>query len=186
MLGVGAQFPQYKLKALVRSHADASEAFQTLSNNNFSGSWKLYFFWPKDFTFICPTEITAFGDMQQQFLDRKCQIIGGSTDSDFVHLAWFSQHPELAEKVRFPILSDIKRELSDALGIIDPTEGVCQRATFIVDPQEKIRYVSVTDLSVGRNSEEVLRVLDALQNGGLCPVNWKSGQATLQPGSAKK
>lgn len=179
MLGVGSQFPHYKLKALININVNPSDAFKFISDEDFGDSWKLYFFWPKDFTFICPTEISAFGEMRDQFLNRKCSTIGCSTDSEFVHLAWFSQHPELSTKVKFPILSDIKKELSEALGIIDSCEGVCQRATFLVDPKNVIRYVSVTDLSVGRSTEEVLRVLDALQHGGLCPVNWTKGQPTL-------
>lgn len=180
MLGVGQRFPEFNLTAMVRSDAPPSEAFKPLANKNVAGKWKMFFFWPKDFTFVCPTEIACFGELEESFRERNCQIIGGSTDSEFVHLAWFSQHPELKKQVHFPVLADIKRELSSALGILDPKEGVCQRASFIVDPEEMIRFVSVTDLSVGRNADETLRVLDALQSGGLCPVNWKKGQSTLK------
>jgi peroxiredoxin (alkyl hydroperoxide reductase subunit C) len=136
-------------------------------------------FYPKDFTFVCPTEIAAFGEMNQQFLDRDAQILTGSTDSEFVHHAWRTHHKDL-NKLPFPMLADVKRELTSALGILDKNEGVAQRATFIVDPQGVIRFVYVTDLSVGRSPQEVLRVLDALQTDELCPCNWKQGDEVLK------
>jgi alkyl hydroperoxide reductase subunit AhpC len=119
---------------------------------------------------VCPTEIAAFGSLTGEFQKRGTQLLGGSTDSEFVHLAWRQHHPDLKE-LPFPMLADIKRELCDALGILDPQEGVAQRATFIVDPENIIRFVSVNDLSVGRNPNEVLRVLDALQTGELTACN---------------
>lgn len=177
MLGVGEKFPSYSLTALVNKN-NPEKPFAEVKNSDFDGRWQLYFFWPKDFTFVCPTEIAAFGQMQEEFQERNTQVVGASIDSEFVHLAWFNQTESL-QPVKFPILSDIKRELSSALGILDPNAGVSQRATFIVDPENTIRYVSVTDLMVGRSSDETLRVLDALQCGGLCPINWKKGDATL-------
>jgi peroxiredoxin (alkyl hydroperoxide reductase subunit C) len=177
MLGVGERFPEFRLKATVST--EKNKAFQELTNESYPGRWKVYFFWPKDFTFVCPTEIAAFGRLNREFQDRDTQVIGGSTDSEFVHLAWRQQHPDLKD-LPFPMISDIRRELAEKLGILDPSEGVCQRATFIVDPYNVIRFVSVTDLSVGRNIDEVLRVLDALQTDELCPCNWKQGGATLQ------
>jgi lipoyl-dependent peroxiredoxin subunit C len=176
MLGIGEKFPSFRLKATVSTEKD--KAFQDLTDEDYPGKWKIYFFWPKDFTFVCPTEIAGFGKLDREFRDRDAQIIGGSTDSEFVHLAWRQQHPDL-KNLPFPMLADIKRELAEELGILDPNEGVCQRATFIVDPDNIIRFVSVTDLSVGRNIEEVLRVLDALQTDELCPCNWQKGQETL-------
>ena len=176
MLGVGEKFPSFRLKATVSTEKD--NAFRDLTDEDYPGKWKIYFFWPKDFTFVCPTEIAGFGKLDREFRDRDAQIIGGSTDSEFVHLAWRQQHPDL-KNLPFPMLADIKRELAEELGILDPSEGVCQRATFIVDPDNIIRFVSVTDLSVGRNIEEVLRVLDALQTDELCPCNWQKGQETL-------
>jgi peroxiredoxin (alkyl hydroperoxide reductase subunit C) len=176
MLGVGEKFPEFNLKATVTT--DKNTAFKDIDNNTYAGKWKVYFFWPKDFTFVCPTEIAGFGKLNREFADRDAQIIGGSTDSEFVHLAWRQNHEDLRD-LPFPMLSDIKRELSEELGILDPKEGVCQRATFVVDPDDVIRFVSVTDLSVGRNIDEVLRVLDALQTDELCPCNWQKGQETL-------
>ena len=138
----------------------------------------MFFFWPKDFTFVCPTEIVGFGKLAQDFEDRDTMLFGVSTDSEFVHLAWRQNHKDLTD-TPFPWLSDIKRELSQALGIIDADEGVCLRATFIVDPEGIIRFAMVNDLGVGRNPQEVLRVLDALQTDELCPCNWQKGEATL-------
>lgn len=177
MLGVGEKFPEFSLTATVST--EKGKAFQPITSRDYPGKWKLYFFWPKDFTFVCPTEIAAFGKLNGEFADRDCQVLGGSTDSEFVHLAWRQQHPDL-HNLPFPMLADIKRELGGELGILDPKEGVAQRATFLVDPDGVIRFVSVNDLSVGRNPEEVLRVLDALQTDELCPCNWHKGEAVLQ------
>jgi alkyl hydroperoxide reductase subunit AhpC len=177
MLGVGEQFPAFSLQATVS--LEKGKTFQTITNQDHQGKWKLYFFWPKDFTFVCPTEIAAFGKLNHEFQDRDTQVLGGSTDSEFVHLAWRQHHPDLKD-LPFPMLADIKRELCAALGILDPKEGVAQRATFVVDPENVIRFVSVNDLSVGRNPQEVLRVLDALQTDELCPCNWQKGEAVLK------
>jgi peroxiredoxin (alkyl hydroperoxide reductase subunit C) len=176
MLGVGEKFPTFSVTATVS--LDKKHAFKTITDQDYAGKWKIYFFWPKDFTFVCPTEIAAFGKLNNEFKDRDAQLLGGSTDSEFVHLAWRENHEDL-RNLPFPMLADIKRGLSEQLGILDLEEGVCQRATFIVDPDNVIRFVSVNDLSVGRNPQEVLRVLDALQTDELCPCNWQKGEATL-------
>lgn len=176
MLGVKQKFPQFTLKAVVNS--DPKRAFTTISEKDYTGKWKVYFFWPKDFTFVCPTEIAAFGKLNKEFLDRDCQIFGVSTDSEFVHLAWRQNHEDL-NNLPFPMIADIKRELSATLGVLDPEEGVAQRATYIVDPDGIVRHVTVNDLAVGRNTEETLRVLDALQTDELCPCNWKKGESTI-------
>lgn len=177
MLTIGDRFPQFKLKATVST--DMDKAFSEIGNDSFPGKWTLVFFYPKDFTFVCPTEIKAFGDLNEAFADRDCQVMAASVDSEFVHLAWRRDHEDLRD-LPFPMLSDIKRELSGELGILDPEEGVSQRATFLVDPEGIIRHVSVTDMNVGRNPSEVLRILDALQTDELCPCNWKPGQDTLK------
>lgn len=176
MLTVGEKFPSFELTAVVDT--DQNKAFETIHESSFPGKWKVYFFWPKDFTFVCPTEIAAFGRINQEFADRDAQILGASIDSEFVHLAWRNHHPDL-KSLPFPMLSDIKRDLSEQLGILDLKAGVSQRATFIVDPENTIRFVYVTDLSVGRNPQEVLRVLDALQTDELCPCNWQKGEETI-------
>jgi peroxiredoxin (alkyl hydroperoxide reductase subunit C) len=158
MQTIGDQFPAFSATAV--TSLDRGKEFTQLSDHSFDGKWKVYFFWPKDFTFVCPTEIAAFGKLNKQFTDRDTQLLGVSTDSEYVHLAWRNQHPDLKE-LPFPMIADIKRELSQALGVLDKREGVALRATFIVDPHGVIRFVSVNDLSVGRNPQEVLRVLDA-------------------------
>ena len=179
MLGVGEKFPDYSVTATVSTDKDLNKAFKTITNEDYKGKWKVYFFWPKDFTFVCPTEIAAFGKLNKEFLDRDAQILGGSTDSEFVHHAWRTHHADLKD-LPFPMLADIKRELTGQLGIIDEKAGVAQRATYVVDPEGIIRFAYVTDLSVGRNPQEVLRVLDALQTDELCPCNWQKGQETIQ------
>ena len=176
MLTVGDRIPAFNLKAVVSTEQD--KAFVQIDDKSDAGKWKIIFFWPKDFTFVCPTEIAAFGKLNGEFNDRDTVIYGVSTDSEFVHLAWRRQHPDLKD-LPFPMLADIKRELSQQCGILDKQEGVALRATFIVDPRGTIRFVSVNDLSVGRNPQEVLRVLDALQTDELCPCNWQKGQKTL-------
>jgi alkyl hydroperoxide reductase subunit AhpC len=134
-----------------------------------------------DFTFVCPTEIAEFGRRNADFADRDAQLLGVSTDTQFVHLAWRNQHPDLKD-LPYPMVADTKRELSTALGVLHKEEGVPLRATFVVDPDGVIRFVSVNDLAVGRSVDEVLRVLDALQTGELCPCNWKKGEDTLKVG----
>jgi peroxiredoxin (alkyl hydroperoxide reductase subunit C) len=177
MLSVGASFPAFEVTAVV--DLDLKHAFQPITEATYDDKWKVYFFWPKDFTFVCPTEIAAFGELNSEFVARDTQVLGGSIDSEFVHWAWRNEQPSL-KNLPFPMLSDIKRELSTALGILDPVAGVSQRATFIVDPENVIRFVYVTDLSVGRDPQEVLRVLDALQNGGLTPCGWHKGEETIK------
>ena len=177
MLSIGQRFPEFSLTGVVSN--DVSNAFQPFTGQSFPGKWLVVFFWPKDFTFVCPTEIAAFGQLDKAFQERDAQVLGASIDSEFVHLAWRTEKEEL-RTLPFPMLSDIKRQLSMRLGILDADAGVAQRATFIVDPQGVIRFVYVTDLNVGRSPEEVLRVLDALQTDELCPCNWKQGEATIK------
>jgi len=177
MLGIGQKFPEFSVKATVSN--DIKSAFVDVTNKSFPGKWLVVFFWPKDFTFVCPTEIAEFGKLNSEFADRDAQVLGVSIDSEFVHLAWRKDHEDL-NNLPFPMLADVKRELSTALGVLDPEEGVAQRATYVVDPEGIVRFVMVTDLSVGRNVKEVVRVLDALQTDELCPCNWQKGEETLQ------
>lgn len=176
MIKQGEQFPQFKLTAVTGN--DLETAFNEVSNETYKGQWLVTFFWPKDFTFVCPTEIAEFGNMNQEFADRDAQVLGVSVDSEFVHLAWKNNKEEL-RNLPFPMLSDIRRDLSKSLGILNEAEGVSERATFIVDPEGVVRFVMVTDMKVGRNVKEVLRVLDALQTDELCPCNWNKGEDTL-------
>lgn len=175
MLTVGKKFPDFQLTAVSGTTEDS---FQQVSLGTFGKEWKIIFFWPKDFTFVCPTEIAGFGKLEGEFKDRDAVLIGASTDSDFVHAAWRGSHNDL-KPLTFPWLADIKKELSNTLGILNEEAGVANRATFIVDPENIIRYAEMTDLSVGRNPNETLRILDALQTDELCPCNWHKGEATL-------
>jgi lipoyl-dependent peroxiredoxin subunit C len=177
MLTIGDKFPSFDLQAVVST--DPKTAFKRIDDKSDAGKWKVVFFWPKDFTFVCPTEIAAFGKLNKEFNERDAVVYGASIDSEFVHLAWRQNHADL-KTLPFAMLADLKRELSSALGILDRNEGVALRATFIVDPEGIIRFVSVNDLSVGRNPQEVLRVLDALQTDELCPCNWQKGEEVLK------
>ena len=176
MLTIGDRLPSFDLKSVVS--LDKGQEFKQITDKSYEGKWLVLFFWPKDFTFVCPTEIAEFGRRSPDFADRDAQVLGVSVDSEFVHLAWRKNHEDL-RSLPIPMLADIKRELSLALGVLHKEEGVPLRATFIVDPQGTIRWVSVNDLSVGRNVPEVLRVLDALQTDELCPCNWDKGKPTL-------
>jgi alkyl hydroperoxide reductase subunit AhpC len=178
ILSVGNQFPEFSKTAVV-SLTNGQE-FATLQSSDHinEGKWMVMFWWPKDFTFVCPTEIAEFNKKYADFSDRDTVLIGASTDSEFVHLAWRKDHDDLRE-LRFAMLADTSKSLAEELGILEQNEKVAYRATFIVDPQGIIRWVSVNDLSVGRNVQEVLRVLDALQTDELCPCNWQKGEATL-------
>ncbi len=176
MLTVGDKFPNFELKAAVS--LEKGKEFTNITNSKYKGKWQVIFFWPMDFTFICPTEIAEFGKKNRDFADRDAQVLGASTDTQFVHLAWRNNHADL-KTLPFPMLADTKRELSSALGVLHKEEGVPLRATFVVDPEGIIRWVTVNDLSVGRNVDETLRVLDALQTDELCPCNWKKGEKTL-------
>jgi peroxiredoxin (alkyl hydroperoxide reductase subunit C) len=177
MLTVGDRFPAFRLEAVVSE--DAERAFAEVRHPDEPARWRVFFFWPKDFTFVCPTEIAGFAALHGEFAARGAELFGGSTDSAYVHLAWRREHPQL-RGLPFPMLSDLRRDLSAALGILDREEGVCARATFIVDPAGVIRFASVHDGKVGRNPEEVLRVLDALMTGELCGCGWRPGDPTLE------
>lgn len=177
MLTIGDRFPAYRLQGVVSN--DVASAFQDFDERSDPGKWRIFFFYPKDFTFVCPTEIAGFARLDAEFRERDAQVYAISTDSEFVHLAWRKDH-EALRALPFPMLSDLRRDLCESLGILEREERVALRATFVVDPEGIIRFVSVTDGSVGRNPDEVLRVLDALQTGELCPCNWKKGEETLQ------
>lgn len=179
LLTVGKQFPAFSKTAVVS--LEKGKEFATITNEDHkkAGKWMVIFFWPKDFTFVCPTEIAEFNGAFEEFRDRDADLIGASTDSEFVHAAWRRDHDDL-RGLKFPMLADTSKSLSEDLGILNEGEKICYRATFIVDPEGTIRWVSVYDLSVGRNVKEVIRVLDALQTDELCPCNWEKGQDTLK------
>lgn len=178
MLGLGAQFPEFKKKTVVS--LEKGKEFSEISSEDHkaAGKWLVMFWWPKDFTFVCPTEIAAFNNKAEDFADRDAVLVGASTDSEFVHLAWRRDHDDL-RGLTFPMLADTSKSLAEDLGILEANEKIAYRVTYIVDTEGVIRWVCANDLSVGRNVDEVIRVLDALQTDELCPCNWKAGEATL-------
>ncbi len=150
-------------------------AFSRASLADYHGSWLVLFFYPLDFTFVCPTEITGFSKRAQEFKALNAQILGGSTDSVHSHKAWLKELGEL----NFPLFSDINRTMSADYGVLLEEKGFALRGTFIVDPDGVLRYALYHDLGVGRSVTETLRVLKALQTGELCPVEWAQGDTTL-------
>jgi lipoyl-dependent peroxiredoxin subunit C len=178
VLTIGDKVPDVKIP--VQQGTSALPADETLSLSDFPGKWKILFYWPKDFTFVCPTEIVGFGELQSAFADRDAVLIGASVDTAHVHFAWRRSDERLAN-ADFPWLADNSKKLADALGIVHPEEGVAFRATFIIDPDNIVQHVAVNGLNVGRNPQETLRVLDALQTDELCPCNWKEGDEVLRP-----
>jgi len=176
MLGIGQKFPTFSMDACVS--LEAGKEFKTITNADAKGAWAVYFFWPLDFTFVCPTEIAEFNKEFKNFKARDTKVFGVSCDSKFVHHAWRTHHPDLKD-LQFPMLADVKKELTGSLGVLHPQDQVPLRATYIVDPDGIVQWVSVNGLNVGRNVKEVLRTVDALQTDELCPCNWEKGQATL-------
>ncbi len=174
MLTVGNTFPEFRCKAC---NGLTSDDITEISNASFEGKWKFFLFYPKDFTFVCPTELVEFGKRNADFLDRDVQLIGGSTDNEFSHLAWRQSHKDL-KTLPYPLIA--AQKLAGDLGILDPAENVCLRASFLVDQHGIIQWVNVNNLSVGRSVEEALRVIDGVQSDELCPCNWKKGEETLK------
>ena len=160
MLGVGEKFPRFSLIANVGGHQQA--AFTTLTDQDLRDVWKLYFFWPKDFTPLALTDLVAFAALDYDLSELQTRCVGVSVESEYAHLAWRRQEPELRD-YPFPLLADIKRELCGELGILNEAEGVAERATFIVDPEDIIQFVYVLGMGVQRDAGEVLRVLTDLQ-----------------------
>jgi peroxiredoxin (alkyl hydroperoxide reductase subunit C) len=175
MLSIGEKFPDFRLQACVS--IEKGKEFASISSAELDGKWLVFYAYPKDFTFICPTEIVEFDKRRKDFEDRDAVVLGGSTDNEFSHLAWRQAHPDL-NKLQTPLVY-ITPALATQLGILHPQEGAPVRVTFVIDPNGIVRSVSATDLSVGRNVDEVIRILDALQSDELCPCNWKKGEKTL-------
>jgi peroxiredoxin (alkyl hydroperoxide reductase subunit C) len=175
MLCPGSKAPDFSTKACVS--IEKGQEFKTISNKDYPGKWIVLYTYPKDFTFVCPTEIVEFDKKAKEFADRGAVVLGGSTDNEYSHLAWRKDHADL-RKINHPLLF-IGQSMANAFGLLQPAAEVALRATFIIDPNGIVRYASANDLSVGRNVDEVLRVLDALQTDELCPCNWKKGEETL-------
>lgn len=171
--------PYFKGKAVV--NGDIKE----ISLNDYKGKWLVLFFYPLDFTFVCPTEILAFNEMVDKFQSLNCEIVGCSVDSEHTHRAWQNTAPKDGGigKLKFPLLADITKDVARDYGVLLPT-GIALRGLFLINPEGKIDYITVNNLSVGRNVEEVLRVVDAFQtaakSGEVCPANWKKGSTTMK------
>lgn len=181
MLGVGDKLPDFEVTG-VKPGFNAHEengvsAFEPITQASFPGKWKVIYFYPKDFTFVCPTEIAEFGRLAKEFADRDAVVMGGSSDNEFVKLAWRRDHADLNKHPAWQF-ADTTGALIDGLGVRSPA-GVAYRATFVVDPHNVIQHVYVNNLNVGRNPQDTLRVLDGLQTDELCPCNRPVGGATL-------
>ncbi|MEP9366647.1 peroxiredoxin [Xanthobacter sp. VNH20] len=182
MLGIGSTLPAFSVTGVKPGfnfhEENGQSAFEPLTEESFPGKWKIIFFYPKDFTFVCPTEIAEFARLSGEFADRDAVVLGGSTDNEFVKLAWRRDHKDLN---RLPIWSfaDTNGSLVDGLGVRSP-DGVAYRYTFVVDPDNVVQHVYATNLNVGRNPKDTLRVLDALQTDELCPCNREVGGDVLK------
>ena len=177
LLGLGERFPEFSLQACVS--VEPGSEFRIVDSHDLEGTWTAIFFWPADFTFVCPTELVEFNRALREFRALGAKVFGMSGDSHDEHLAWRQENPAL-RNLEFPMVADSRKELAGELGILHSIENVPLRATYLLDKERKIRWLCVNDLSVGRSTGEVLRVLAALQCGELCPANWNPGQRTLQ------
>jgi len=168
---IGEPAPNFSLEGVVE------QEFKRVSLTDYRGKWVVLFFYPLDFTLVCPTEIKGFNEALKDFTEKNAVVLGISVDSKWSHKAWI-QRGDLGE-LKYPLLSDIKKETALGYGVLDQNEGVALRGLFIIDDRGVLQYESVNNLAVGRSVEETLRVLEALQTGELCPLNWKPGQKTL-------
>jgi alkyl hydroperoxide reductase subunit AhpC len=177
---VGNKAPDFKAEAVVNGD------FEEVSLSSYDGKWKVLFFYPLDFTFVCPTEIIAFSDAAKEFEKIGAQIIACSVDSKFSHLAWTQQDRNEGGigDVNFPILADLKKEIASAYEVLTD-EGVALRGLFIIDPDNVIQQATINNLSVGRNVDEALRLLKGYQytreHGEVCPANWQEGDDSMKP-----
>jgi peroxiredoxin (alkyl hydroperoxide reductase subunit C) len=183
MIGIGETLPEFKIigvKPKFNRHEENGEsAFETITNASFDGKWKVIFFYPKDFTFVCPTEIVEFAKLGREFEDRDAVVLGGSTDNEHSKLGWRREHPDLSGLSIWQF-ADNGGAFARALGVLNEEEGVAYRATLVVDPHNVVQHVYVNALNVGRNPQDTLRVLDALQTDELCPCNRPVGGETLK------
>lgn len=170
MLKVGKPAPDFKLEGVQKGK------FGNYKLADYKGKWLVVFFYPLDFTFVCPTEIKEFSKHTKDFKKLKAEVLGVSVDSIHSHKAWMET--SLGE-IEYPLLSDFHKEMSEDYGVLIEDEGVALRGTFIIDPKGVIRHVTVSDNDVGRSVKETLRVVQALQTGRLCPVEWTEGKKTL-------
>jgi peroxiredoxin (alkyl hydroperoxide reductase subunit C) len=168
---IGQKEPAWKATAYVNGQE------KTVSSADYAGKWHVLYWYPLDFTFICPTEIKGFQEKLDDFKDDKVEVVGASTDSYFSHKAWFADRKIFPKEITHPVLADTNHDVSRAFGVLKEDQGIAYRATVVVDDKGIVRSVAVNDLSAGRSPSEVLRTVQALQSGGLCGADWKKGES---------
>jgi peroxiredoxin (alkyl hydroperoxide reductase subunit C) len=171
---VGGLAPDAMLDAWIRGAQEP----QQIALSDYRGQWVVLFFYPRDFTFVCPTELAAFAELYMEFAEAGAAVVAASTDSYWSHRAWFGS-TALLGGVEYPVLADTRHELAAAFGVLQD-DGAAQRGTFVIDPEGVVRHASVSDLNVGRSADETLRIVYALQTGGLCPAGWRPGDRLLE------
>jgi peroxiredoxin (alkyl hydroperoxide reductase subunit C) len=181
-LRVGQNAPDFIATAVF------DQEFKTIKLSDYRGQYVVLFFYPLDFTFVCPTEIIAFSDRYGEFKQLNTEILGVSVDSEFAHLAWIQTERKLGGigDINYPLVSDLKKEISTAYNVLDPEAGIALRGLFIIDKQGIIQHIVINNLSFGRSIDETLRTLKAIQyvqshNNEVCPVNWQEGDKTMIP-----
>jgi peroxiredoxin 2/4 len=177
---VGTKAPDFKLPS-TKDATGPKNLGKEISLSDYKGKWLVLFFYPLDFTFVCPTEITALSEQADEFAEFDAEILGCSTDSVFSHWAWLNTPRDKngIAGTQYPLVADFTKETARAYGVLNEETGAAKRGLFIIDPEGILKYAVVTDDSVGRSVEETLRVLQALQTGGLCPAEWKPGKELL-------
>jgi peroxiredoxin (alkyl hydroperoxide reductase subunit C) len=173
MITVGSTVPE-----LVSSAYRRGESEPILCSLSDHDRWIVLFFYPRDFTFICPTELGAFAELESAFAAEEADLVAASTDSYWSHKAWFESHAMLA-RANYPVVADTSHELAEAFGVLT-ADGTALRGTFVIDPRGIVRHASITDMNVGRSPQEILRILQALRTGELCPVGWRPGESFLK------
>lgn len=166
---IGKKAPKWTATAYVKGEQ------KTISSSDYKGKWHVIYWYPLDFTFVCPTEIKGFEENLEAFADDGIEVVGASTDSFFSHKAWFADRETFPKEITHPVLADTAHKVSKAFGVLKKDEGIAYRGTVIIDPEGVVRSAIVNDLSAGRSPEETLRTVQALQSGGLCGANWKKG-----------
>ncbi len=171
MININQAAPDFKgVKAYQKGE------FKEISLSDYRGKWLIFFFYPRDFTFVCPTELRGFAQQAEKFKKLNCDILAASTDSEWSHKNWLER--DLPE-IKYPILADTTQALAKDYQVLDETSGAAERGLFIINPEGEIKYIIVSNGAVGRSVSETLRVLEALQSGDLCPVEWHEGDKTL-------
>jgi peroxiredoxin 2/4 len=184
---IGQIAPEFCISAMFPEDQAASE-IRKISLADYRGKWLVFFWYPLDFTFVCPTEILALSDRLEEFQEIDAEILGASCDSVYCHRAWMRipRDQQGISGIRFPILADLTHQVARDYGVLIESEGIALRGLFIINPDGVLQHATINSLNVGRSVDETLRTLNALQSGGLCGSDWKPGDATIKPGSESK